>query len=553
MDFNDIRIAYFSMEVGVRSDIPTYAGGLGVLAGDALKSAADLEHPMVGITLLYRKGYFRQKITDRGQSEKPQEWNPDDHLKKLPDEVTIKIGNEDVRIGCWLYEVEGVTGAKVPLLFLDTDLDSNNDLARQITDRLYYGDHRHRIAQEMVLGIGGVEMLKKLGCNVEKYHMNEGHSSFLTLALYRDISLEDIRKMCVFTTHTPVDAGHDKFDKDIIMDMVREYIPDNPDVRIFDDHHLNMTHLGLRFSGYVNGVARKHMKVSKSMFPGHEIESISNGIHTHFWAAEPLQKLFDKYIPDWKEDPYSLRSVMNVPDDEMWNAHIEAKQALLDAVKQRTDVQFHPARFTIGFARRFVEYKRPDLIIHDSKRLKKIAEEKGDIQVIFSGKAHPHDKKGSDLIRRIVKASEDFRGKVRIVFLEDYDIETAKLMVSGCDLWLNNPQRPYEASGTSGMKAALNGVPQMSTLDGWWLEGHIEGVTGWSIGLHPLDPEFDKDVGPEDEAEDFYTKLREKVIPMFYGKRKEWIDMMKHCIAINASFFNTHRMMQQYILDAYHK
>ncbi|MBA3064311.1 alpha-glucan family phosphorylase, partial [Candidatus Woesearchaeota archaeon] len=366
--------------------------------------------------------------------------------------------------------------------------------------------------------------------------------------------LEEVRSKCVFTTHTPVSAGHDVFDKHLIIEKVGEYIPKDPEMQIFDGNELNMTHLGLRFSGYVNGVARKHKKVAKKMFPSHDIEFITNGVHSGFWAAEPFCKLFDEYIPSWREDPFSLRGAMNIPEKDIWKAHMGAKKMLIEEVNNKTKLSFDEHKFTIGFARRFVDYKRSDMILSDIERLEKIAEELGDIQIIFSGKAHPDDLRGKELIKKIFLKVREINSKntrVKIAFLEDYTISIAKLLVSGCDIWLNNPRRPYEASGTSGMKAAINGVPHFSTLDGWWLEGHIENITGWSIGLHPRDPHFDEDESSEDEAEDLYKKLKETVLPMFYKDRKKWMMMMRTCIAINSSFFNTHRVMQQYVMEAY--
>ncbi len=559
MDFKNIKIAFFSMEVGIGNSIHTYAGGLGILSGDALRSCADLKLPVAGVTLLYKKGYFSQKIADDGsQIEEDHEWDYESKLKRLDSRVKIRIAGDDVHVGAWLFEIEGVKGSKVPLLFLDTDLEENSGYARQITSKIYHGDMRMRLAQEMVLGIGGIEILKSLECSPDKYHMNEGHSALLTLALCRESKtgdvLNEVRGHCIFTTHTPVPAGHDRFPRELFEEVAGDYIPEKLNLEIFENGELNMTHLGLKFSGYINGVARKHSRVSREMFPGHDIESITNGIHAAYWTSPAMQRLFDEYIPEWREDPFSLRAALKIPDEKIRVAHDAAKEILVEEVNRRTGLGFHPARFTIGFARRFVEYKRPDLIFHNLEKLKSIADELGDIQVIFSGKAHPDDAAGKNLIKKIIGIAKklDSRGsRVRIAFLENYNMDIAKLMVSGCDVWLNNPRRPYEASGTSGMKAAINGIPHFSTLDGWWLEGHIEDATGWCIGLHPMDPNFDEDISPNDEAEDFYRKLRQKVIPKFYSDRKGWNMMMRMCIAVNASFFNTHRMVQQYAIDAY--
>jgi len=559
MDLGKIKTAFFSMEIGLNDEILTYSGGLGILAGDALKSCADLKLPVAGITLLYKKGYFRQRVDEEGhQTEEEQEWDYEKILKRLGSKVTVRIGNEEVAIACWLYELEGASGARKPVLFLDTDLEENSEYFRKVCHKLYQGGKRERLAQEMILGIGGVRMMESLGYNVKKYHMNEGHTSFLALELYRTSSapdrLEDVRSKCVFTTHTPVPAGHDIFSESDVRELAAEYIPDTSEIDIFDDGKLNMTHLGFRFSGYINGVARKHRKVSTQMFPEYAIESVTNGIHTSSWTADSFKALFKNYMQECYDDPFSLRSAMNIPEEEIWEAHMQTKKMLFETVKQKTGTELELGKFTLGYARRFVEYKRPDMIFYDIKRLERIAEEKGGLQVIFAGKAHPADVAGKGLIKKIIETRKKISSeKIKIVFLEDYCISTAKLMISGCDAWLNNPQRPYEASGTSGMKAAVNGVPQLSTLDGWWLEGHIEDVTGWSIGLHPHEAHFDEDTSPDDEAEDFYNKMEKKILPMFYSEPDKWRRIMKSCIAINGSFFNTHRMMQQYVMEAYFK
>lgn len=553
MNFEKAKTGFFSMEIGINEDVKTYAGGLGILAGDALKSCADLQLPVAGVTLLYKKGYFKQKIDENGnQIEEEQNWDYQNILKKLDTKVKVRISGEDVVVGCWAYEIEGVAGGKKPVFFLDTDIEENNEYYRTACHRLYQGDRRDRIVQEIILGIGGVEMLKSLGFEIEKYHMNEGHTSFLPLALYKTHNKEEIRKKCVFTTHTPVPAGHDIFEESLVREVAGEYLPQ--DISIFENGKLNMTHLGLKFAGYINGVARKHRQTSGKMFPRYDIESITNGIHARTWVSEPFKELFTKHIPEWHDDPFTLRAAINIPQDEIWEAHAKAKRQLIEEVKEKTGQELDFDKLTIGFARRFVEYKRPHMIFNDLDRLRTITKEKGNIQVIFSGKAHPSDPTGKRLIQEILEIKGKIQDEnIRIVFLEDYSIKTAKHMIAGCDIWLNNPKRPHEASGTSGMKAAINGVPHFSVLDGWWLEGHVEDVTGWSIGLHPYDPTFNEDKSPDDEAEDFYRKLEEKVLPLFYHDKDNWIKMMKSCIAINGSFFHTHRMMQQYVIEAYIK
>ena len=557
INFKDIHVAYFSMEIGIDPKLPTYSGGLGVLAGDTLRSGADLELPVMGITLLYRKGYFKQIINEHGdQIEEEVNWNVNSLLTPLPNKISIKIEGRDVKIKAWLYKIHGVTGHINPIIFLDSDLPENSEYDQTITRHLYGNGHRYRLAQEMILGIGGIRMLESLGCkNIKKHHMNEGHSALLTLALCKvcqnekDI-IEAVRDRCVFTTHTPVPAGHDQFDHDLAVSMLGDFI--TPDIKkeVFYHNKLNMTHLGLRFSKFINGVAKKHGEVSRSMFPGYHIESITNGVHSAFWTADSFKKIFDKYLHDWQTDPFSLRYILSVPKEEIWQAHQKAKQKLISLVNKKYKTNLDTETFTIGFARRAATYKRGDMLFSDIKRLTKIAEKSKGLQIIYAGKAHPDDVEGKQVIKRIIEGMGSVKDKIKAHYIENYDIEVAKSLVSGVDLWLNTPQRPKEASGTSGMKAAHNGIPHFSTLDGWWLEGHIEGVTGWSIGSNL---NVSKETQHEEDVEDMYTKLEYVIIPKFYNKRDSWIEIMRHSIAINGSFFNTHRMVQQYVLNAYFK
>jgi glycogen phosphorylase len=559
------HIAYFTMEIGISHSIPTYSGGLGILAGDLLKSYADLMIPAVGVTLLNEKGYFQQEIdSDGNQRELPVQWNPSDFMVQLPNMITLSIDGRNVRVRAWKHLVHGATGNSIPVYFLDTNVEGNSAYDRALTSYLYGGDRAYRLAQEMVLGIGGVRMLESLGYHIRKYHMNEGHAALLIVELLKKAShheisqhshvLETVKSQCIFTTHTPVAAGHDRFDVALFNRITDNYVPKLILDESVHDNMVNMTYIALNHSHYVNGVAKKHGQVAKEMFPGYTIQSITNGIHPPTWVAPSFKALFDKYIPGWVIDPYSLRYALAIPNQEIWDAHQAAKEALIKEINDIHNAGFHPARFTIGFARRFTEYKRPGLLLWDLARLKQIADKVGDIQVVFAGKAHSQDGRGKELIHEINQAvrmtnAEDC--KVRMTFLEHYDMRIARSMVGGCDVWLNTPQRPYEASGTSGMKAALNGVPHLSTLDGWWLEGHVEGITGWSIGPHPREPGFTCDNDVCDEAKDLYDKLESLIIPKFYGDRDRWTDIMKHTIAMNGSFFNTFRMAQQYIANAY--
>jgi glycogen phosphorylase len=554
----DRKIAYFSMEICVDARIPTYSGGLGILAGDMLRSSADLGVSLVGVTLLYKKGYLHQKIGKEGiQQELPEEWNPQDYMQLLPNKILIEIEGRKVWVQAWLFYIKGLDSYCVPVFFLDTDLPENSVYDRSLSDFLYGGDKRYRLAQEIVLGIGGVRMLRELGFNnISKYHMNEGHASLLTLELlnhynhqeekWSNRTIEEVKKLCIFTTHTPVPAGMDQFSYELVGKVLGRPIPDPILKELGGEERLNMTALALNLSHYVNGVAKRHGVVSQEMFPGYHIDSITNGVHSATWVCPHFQKLYDRYIPGWKNDSFSLRYALSIPDEEIWQTHQEAKKILIDSIFQETGVQLDPEVLTIGFARRATAYKRADLIFYDINRLVDISRKYGKIQLVFSGKAHPKDWPGKELIQKIVQVSQQLRGQIEVVYLENYDINLAKRMVSGVDLWLNTPKKPQEASGTSGMKAAHNGIPSLSILDGWWIEGCIEGFTGWSIGSA-----CDIESSDQEDAASLCDKLQNIVIPIYYKNRGKWINIMRHCIAINASFFNTQRMVLQYVLNAY--
>lgn len=561
------HIAYFSMEVGISHKLPTYSGGLGVLAGDTLKSFADLNMPVIAVTLLHRKGYFWQKLDEQGnQIEVPVRWNVDDFMIPLPNRVTVDIEGRKVKLRAWKHIVRGISGGKVPVFFLDSDLEENSDYDRRLTDHLYGGDRAYRLAQEMILGIGGIRMLASLGYdNVKKYHMNEGHAALLTVELYKKMQMHDelkdpydltpIKDKCVFTTHTPVAAGHDRFDRGLFSKIVGDYVPQFILDECIEGDKINMTVLGLNSSRFINGVAKRHGEVTREMFPDFRIDSITNGVHPQSWSAPSFIKLYDKYLPGWGLDPSTFRNALSIPNEKIWDAHYKAKEELVDYINRQANAGLDIDRFTIGYARRFTAYKRPDLILYDINRLQEVADRVGDIQIVFAGKAHPQDYEGKDLLKEIIHTADEINsknGRLKIVFLKNYGMQLAKMMVSGCDVWLNTPQKPREASGTSGMKAALNGVPHFSTCDGWWLEGHIENLTGWSIGKKPTEDDG-KIQDNEAEAFELYDKLEHRIIPKFYSDRQGWTNIMKHCIAINASFFNTFRMAQQYIVNAYSK
>jgi starch phosphorylase len=557
------KIAYFSMEIGLHPAMPTYSGGLGILAGDIIRSAADLSIPMVAVTLIHRKGYFYQRLDASGwQREEPMEWAVNDFLEEMPERTSVTIEGRSIQIRAWKYEATGVDGYKVPVYFLDTDLPENSEWDRTLTHFLYGGNQRYRLCQEAILGIGGVRMLRAIdNQSIERFHMNEGHASLLTLELLdeevrkagrKSISHEDIeavRKKCIFTTHTPVPAGHDQFPLDLVSRVLgRREVYEMKDVFCCEGL-LNMTYLALNLSHYINGVAKKHGEITRLMFAGYVIDAITNGVHAATWVATPFQELYDRYIPGWRQDNFSLRSALNITKQEVWKAHTESKKRLIQYVNRQTNVGMDMDFLTVGFARRATAYKRGDLLFRDIERLKSISLKAGNLQLIYAGKAHPHDQGGKELIRRIFQAKESLKKEIKIAYLENYDIELGKMMTSGVDLWLNTPQPPLEASGTSGMKAALNGVPSLSILDGWWIEGHIEGVTGWSIEENGRGTGQGHDL--QKDAISLYNKLEQVIIPLYYNDRDRFIDVMRHSIALNGSFFNTQRMLQQYVLKAY--
>jgi starch phosphorylase len=554
-------IAYFSMEVGLNPNMPTYSGGLGILADDTLRAAADLGLPMVGVTLLHRKGYFRQHLDAHGrQTESPCEWVPERFLEPVPNRIQVSIEGRTVYVGAWRYPVRGVSGHVIPVYLLDTALPENSAWDRTLTDSLYGGDLPYRLCQEVVLGLGGVEMLRSLGhTSVQTYHMNEGHSALLVLGLLKQLSEgtrleritpalhEAVRCRCVFTTHTPIPAGHDQFP----IDLARRVLGDET-VTVLAGAEcclqatLNMTYLALFFSHYVNGVAMRHGEISRSMFPNYPINSITNGVHAVTWTAPPFQQLFDRHFPEWRRDNLYLRYAVSIPLGEIQQAHTEAKRSLLQEVERRAQVRLDPLAFTIGFARRAAAYKRPDLLFQDLNRLRRIAQQVGPFQVLYGGKAHPADEAGQAGIRRIFEAADSLGDAVRVIYLEEYDMQLAQALTSGVDLWLNTPQKPQEASGTSGMKAALNGVPSLSVLDGWWLEGHLEGITGWAIGTDGNTPS-----DAREDANSLAAKLEYVILPMYYRRPEAYAEVMRHAIALNGSFFNAQRMVTQYLQNAY--
>jgi starch phosphorylase len=551
-------VAYFSMEIAIRPEMPTYSGGLGVLAGDTLRSAADLGIPLAAFSLIHRKGYFQQHLDPNGaQTEEVQPWNPADYCTEEPARVTVAVEGRTVTLRAWRYDLQGQFGHVVPIYLLDTDLDENSGWDRGLTDHLYGGDTNYRLQQEIVLGMGGVRMAHALGLRINVFHMNEGHAALLTLALLEsqlgggpegaatDSDIEIVRRKCVFTTHTPVPAGHDRFSTEqAIRILGGERTARLEKLGCFRDGLLNMTLLALRFSRFANGVAMKHGKVSQAMFPEFTIGSITNGVHAPTWISEPVQHMLDEDVPAWRRDNLYLRNAIDVPEPKMLEAHARAKENLLAEVGSRTGLVLNPKVLTLGFARRAATYKRATLLFTDPERLKEIAAKAGGLQILYAGKAHPQDEPGKSLIQQVVEeAAKLSNSDLRIVYLENYAWDLGAQLTAGVDVWVNTPKRPYEASGTSGMKAAMNGVPSLSILDGWWIEGCIEGVTGWAIEDGANDAE---------EANSLYTKLETAVVPLYRDTPEKWARLMRTTLAFNGSYFNTNRMVKQYARNAYY-
>ena len=434
----------------------------------------------------------------------------------------------------------------------------NSEWDRHLTDCLY-SDRSLPAGPGVILGLGGLKLLQKIGHDrIQAYHMNEGHSALLALGLLerrldqsfagrvKQLDIDGIRRMCIFTTHTPVPAGHDQFPKPLVRQLLgEEWVTLLEQTQALHDDALNMTYLALRFSGYVNGVAMRHGEVSRGMFPNYAISAITNGVHSMTWTSPAFRELFDHYIPGWRTDNNYLRYAISIPLEDIRVAHAGTKEALFAEIRHRTSIVLDPKVFTIGFARRASTYKRADLLFQDRERLKRIASTVGPIQLVYAGKAHPRDDGGKKIIRQVFEGASSLSDTIRSVYVENYDMNWGRLITSGVDVWLNTPMRPQEASGTSGMKAALNGVPSFSVIDGWWAEGWIEGITGWAIGNTDIIED------PASEVATLYDKLERHILPMFYGTPNRYTEVMRNAIALNGSFFNTQRMVQQYLANAY--
>ena len=586
------------MEFGLHESLGVYSGGLGVLAGDHCKAASDLGVPLVGVGLLYRSGYFRQTVDADGFQ---QHIYPDYDFARLPVlpvqapaggilTVPIDLPGRVVQAVVWKAQV-----GLVPVLMLDTDIPLNDPADRPITGMLYVRGREMRLCQEIVLGVGGVRALRALGISPAVWHMNEGHVAFLGLERARERvrrgdglseALKHLAKNAVFTTHTPVPAGNERFDRELVRRYLVPWTHDvgcDPEAALAlgaDNGHFNLTVLAIRLSSSVNGVSRLHGQVSSAMWrhlwpdkPESPVSYITNGVHTESWIGPEMRSLYAHHLdPAWEQrllDAEMWARVEAVPDADLWAAHRSQKERLIRFVRERVRSQgarhglspdelrgveglLDPRALTIGFARRFATYKRAVLVLSDLDRLRKLVAAEGrPVQMIFAGKAHPADREGQDLIRQLFLLTQgEFRGK--LVFLEDYDMEVGRMMVQGCDVWLNTPRRPQEASGTSGQKCPINGGINLSILDGWWAEAY-RGDNGWAIGSETAAETEEED---REDAASLYRLLEEEVVPLFFdraedGLRRRWIQAMKNSIVSVVPQFSAHRMVRDYVEKVY--
>ena len=539
-------VGYFTAEIGLWSDLSTYSGGLGVLAGDHVKSAADAEIPLVGVTLLYREGYSRQHLDSDGiQSETYPVLDPSEFLELTDITIQLPLDNQTMYARVWCANVVGQTGHKVPVYFLDTTHELNSQYHQEIGQRLYGGNDDTRIRQEYLLGVGGVQLFDHLQIELNGIHLNEGHCTFAMLELLsRGWSREQLTEKSLFTTHTPVPAGHDRFEWSLVKEIMGDKLPDDAQelVRNAGDseggNRCSMSHLAVALSTSVNAVSILNAEVAQTMFSEKKIIPITNGVHHPTWTSSTMTKLFDEHLPEWKANPNRLKEAQKIPIEALKQARNENRKHLRDLVRNETGVEFEEHRLTIGFARRFATYKRANLVFHDLEKLREIGA--GRIQFVFSGKAHPKDEGGKQLIRDIFASAKTVEEEIPVAFLENYSMATGLAMTSGVDIWLNNPIRPLEASGTSGMKAAMNGVPNCSILDGWWPEACKHGINGWAIG----NAEDDRN-DPRD-AENIYSTLQNDVLPSWERKDETWANIMRESIASSAGFTGR-RMIEDYL------
>ncbi len=547
------RIAYLSMGAYLESYLPTYSGGLEVLAGDILRSCADRRIPIIGIIQASSSGYFRQGIDENGwQQEVPVHWTPQKTLPRIPETVTINHHGRSLTVGAERYDITGSTGFKVPVYLLDTHFADNDESNWNITGMLYDADPGRRLAQENVLGQAGIKLMKRLGYEDFLIHMNEGHAALGPHQLMAGdgLSLSEVRSRSVFTTHTPVPAGHDVFDYTLAENVIGSGFLSGKIKELAGRDNLNMTRLALFLSGYVNAVSRRHADVCRGMdiFSGQKIDYITNGIHPESWAVPPMMDFFDNYLPNWRFEPAVFERARNMISlDALVQAKEMAKRYLLGFLNSELNVAFDQDVFTIVWARRFTGYKRPLLLFRDLERLHKLAEKHGRIQVVFSGKAHPSDHHGKELIQQVIRYSRELQNNLRCAFVPGYNTKIARRLLGGADVWLNTPRRPLEASGTSGMKAALNGCLNLSSYDGWVVEG-CELAPGaiWLVGpqTKQIVPESDREATDTTDAAAMYDNL-EELIGLYYRNPGELVRRRAEAISLIA-YFNTDRCVREY-------
>jgi starch phosphorylase len=540
------------MEIALDDRIPTYSGGLGILAGDLAHSFADLGLPATFVTLLSRNGYVSQKLDATvGQLDSPQRWDWPRILHHSEVTVDIDVWDRPQKVGVWEHRIKGKTD--VDVLFLDTDFPDNSQEVKEATDRLYGGDITHRLIQDMVLGIGGYRVLKALGKKVEMFHLNESHAAFAAIELLRDAGgIDEVHRKCVFTTHTPIAAGNDAFPLGMVQDLMRTYSWIN-----WSDEStggsVNLSKLAAKYSGVTNAVSLKHRNVSEKIVGHDRLTYVTNGVYHRRWIHPEIRKVLDKHVIGWDDSPNLLVGALGIPRDDLEAAHAKVKADLVAVVNASTGQSFSPDALTITMAKRITAYKRNGMILQDKEKLEHVAMTKGKIQIILAGKTHPKDNVAKSMLKDIINRASEFNnsGKgVKVAVLENYSIEMAKLLVAGSDVWLNNPVRPLEACGTSGMKAAMNGVLNLGVYDGWWLEGGVDGVNGWGIGRR-TDWE---DVSPSPQGEEegvIYQRLEADVVPVFYGDRNKWLEMAKTSIATVGPAFNSYRMLEDYVTKVY--
>ncbi|MCC6317952.1 MAG: alpha-glucan family phosphorylase [Gemmatimonadaceae bacterium] len=596
-------IAYFCAEFGLHNSVPIYSGGLGVLAGDHCKSSSDLGVPLIGVGLFYQKGYFDQQLDLQGhQVDSDEQYDiantPLERLygpQREPYLATVRTFDRDIRVAAWQMRVGRVT-----VYLLDTNLEANAPEDRELTSKLYTGGPDVRLRQEWILGVGGVRVLRAVGARAAAWHANEGHAAFMLVERVRELcttgtSFEDavhqVRASSIFTTHTPVPAGHDAFDFPKVeqcagpmweeMGITRDAFLEIGRHPTENRGQFHMTVCALRLSRYVNGVARKHGEVSRQIWaplwpdrdsPRVPIGHVTNGVHKATWMARELMDLFDHEFghewPNQVSDPAFWERVLDIDDARIWDIHVELKTGMMNFIREEARRRWarhwkeashvvgagtllNPTALTIGFARRFATYKRANLIFQDAERLRALLVDAArPVQIIFAGKAHPADNPGKEVLRSVYAFTRDSRFEGRVAFIEDYELHLAHRLVQGVDLWMNLPRVPLEASGTSGMKAALNGVPQLSTLDGWWHEGY-DGLNGWAIP-----PASSRATPDEWDAEQLYRLLEEQVVPLYYGRDdrglpRAWILKMKHAIRVAGQQFTSRRMLQTYSRSYY--